>query len=153
MQPNKKWTNKLKKKTLMNVLIDGPLLPEINDPKVPYSTKLLLCLQNPSWCSPSDLVFPARHSKSWMHITCMKKYSSELVCWGFCWHIRCTPILKTRITDSTCSTLRLQDLNQWLRLPPRGGSKQHKLKRSFSWAMGRQTDKITCLCASQMEDH
>lgn len=29
--------------------------------------------------------------------------------------------------------LRLQDLNQRLRLPPRGGSKQHKLKQSFSW--------------------
>ena len=38
----------LKKNTLMNVLNDGPMLPEIGDPNVSYSTKLLLCLQNPT---------------------------------------------------------------------------------------------------------
>ena len=52
------------KKTLTNVLKDGPMLPEIGDPNVSYSTKLLLCLQNPNKCSPSDSGFPTRHSKS-----------------------------------------------------------------------------------------
>lgn len=37
--------------------------------------------------------------------------------------------------------LRSQDLNQRLRLPPRGGSKQHKLKQSFSWPGADRTTK------------
>lgn len=35
----------------------------------------------------------------------------------------------------------MQDLNQRLRLPPRGGSKQRKLKQSFSWPGVDRTTK------------